>query len=279
MAGNTFSWNGGTCSATTPTNWTPNGVPAAGDTAIALSGDMVLSADVQLNSDRLEGGNAALTFAGDLSTNLESSTTHPSTLTLNIATCLAAGTRIAADCGEVAVEELAVGDRVQVVGAARAAQPIISLGQRTVNCAWDPEPRKVWPVRIRTGAFGPRRPCRDLWLSPDHAVFIGDVLIPVKHLINGNTIAQVPVDEVTYYYVELPRHAVILAEGLPAESYLDTGDRRNVANRAGPYALYTDFWSRIWDAEGCAPLVVTGPQLDAARHWVNGLAGRAILAA
>jgi hypothetical protein len=195
------------------------------------------------------------------------------------APCFIAGTRIGTERGEVAVEGLAVGDRVQVVGMAASSQPLVWLGHRTVDCARHPQPRKVWPVRVSTGAFGHGRPCRDLWLSPDHAVFIDDVLIPIKLLINGTTIAQVPVDEVTYYHVELQRHAVILAEGLPAESYLDTGDRSNFANGGGAIALYPDFSSRIWDAEGCAPLVVTGPPLDAARHWVNGLAGRAVLAA
>jgi len=166
---------------------------------------------------------------------------------------------------------------VQIGGG--VAQPAIWLGHRTVQCAQHPQPQRVWPVRISAGAFGANRPYRDLWLSPDHAVFIGDVLIPVKRLINGTTIVQVPVDEVTYYHVELPRHEVILAEGMPAESYLDTGDRRNFANGGGPVTLFPDFSTRIWEAEGCAPLVVTGPQLDAARRWVNGLAGRAILAA
>jgi hypothetical protein len=141
-----------------------------------------------------------------------------------------------------------------------------------VDCTQHPEPHKVWPVRIRAGAFGQGRPCDDLWLSPDHALFVGDVLIPVKYLVNGVTIAQVPVQEVTYYHVELSHHAVLLAEGLPAESYLDTGDRTNFANGGGPITLYPDFSSRVWDAEGCAPLVVTGPQLDSARHWVNALA-------
>jgi hypothetical protein len=191
--------------------------------------------------------------------------------------CFVAGTRIATERGEVAVEDLTAGDRVQVVGS--VAQPAIWLGHRTVQCAQHPQPQRVWPVRISAGAFGANRPYRDLWLSPDHAVFIGDVLIPVKRLINGTTIVQVPVDEVTYYHVELPRHEVILAEGMPAESYLDTGDRRNFANGGGPVTLFPDFSTRIWEAEGCAPLVVTGPQLDAARRWVNGLAGRAILAA
>ena len=205
------------------------------------------------------------------------------------APCFIAGTRITTERGEVSVEELAVGDRIQVVGTSPSTQPpsasggtgqpIVWLGHRTVDCARHPQPSKVWPVRVSAGAFGPGRPYRDLWLSPDHALLVGDVLIPVKYLINGTTIAQMQVDEVTYYHVKLPRHAVILAEGLPAESYLDTGDRSNFANGEGPIALYPDFSSRIWDAEGCAPLVVTGPQLDAARHWVNGLAGRAIRAA
>jgi len=75
----------------------------------------------------------------------------------------------------------------------------------------------------RCGVLGPEVET-DLRLSPDHALYIGEVLIPVKHLINGSTIVQVPCDEVTYYHVELPKHSVLLAEGLAAESYLDGGD-------------------------------------------------------
>ncbi len=186
--------------------------------------------------------------------------------------CFAAGTRISTQRGEIAVEDLLIGDVVQVVDDAGAALPITWIGYRTVNCERHPEPRKVWPVRVSAGAFGINRPCRDLLLSPDHSVFVGDVLIPVKHLINGSTIAQVPVREVTYYHVQLPRHAVLLSEALPTESYLDTGDRSNFANGGGPIALHPDFASRVWDAEGCAPVIVTGPELDAARRWVNQLA-------
>ena len=71
--------------------------------------------------------------------------------------------------------------------------------------------------------FGDGLPRRDLWLSPDHAVFVDDVLIPIKRLINSTSIEQVPMDQITYYHVELEHHDVLLAEGLPAESYLDTG--------------------------------------------------------
>jgi hypothetical protein len=112
-------------------------------------------------------------------------------------------------------------------------------------------------------------PHRDLFLSPDHAVYFDGALIPVKYLINRTTIIQVPVDEVTYYHVELPRHDVLLADGLPVETYLDTNDRSNFANGGASIALYPDFASRIWEAEGCASLVVTGPQLAAVRGWLN----------
>ena len=73
----------------------------------------------------------------------------------------------------------------------------------------------------------------------------------------------------TYHHVELPYHSVLLAEGLAAESYLDTGDRANFINSDGPIALHPDFSSRAWEAAGCAPLVVTGPELEAARSWVR----------
>ena len=73
----------------------------------------------------------------------------------------------------------------------------------------------------------------------------------------------------TYYHVELPRHDVLLAEGLPTESYLDSGDRGNFANGGRPLALHPDFASRAWEADACAPLLVTGLQLDAARRWIS----------
>jgi hypothetical protein len=127
----------------------------------------------------------------------------------------------------------------------------------------------VWPVRVAAGAFGPGLPHRDLWLSPDHAVYVGEVLIPVRYLVNGSTIAQVPMDRVTYHHIELAEHDVVLAEGLPAESFLDVKDGSNYANRAGPVRLYPDYSARMWEAFGCAPLIVTGPELEVTRRLVE----------
>ena len=189
--------------------------------------------------------------------------------------CFHVGTRIRTSRGDVPVEHLRTGDTVEVC-LGEAPAPIVWIGHRTVDCTRHPDPRQVWPVRIEAGAFGPGLPRRDLFLSPDHAIFVQNVLIPVKHLIDGGAIAQVLAKTVTYYHIELPSHAIVLAEGLPAESYLDTGDRANFANGGVPMRMYPDFSRLVWEAHGCAPLAVAGPAVEAVRQR---LAGRALMRA
>jgi hypothetical protein len=190
------------------------------------------------------------------------------TVDTSVVACFMEGTHVDTLRGKVAVEELEVGDVVAtLVGGSH--EPIVWIGHRTIDCSRHPNPKQVWPVRIAAGAFGRGKPSQDLFLSPDHAVYVEGVLIPVKHLINGSSITQVPASSVTYYHVELRRHDVILANGLPAESYLAGADRTVFANHDGAVALYPDFSSRVWEAEGCAPLVVTGPAYDAARQRIH----------
>ena len=186
--------------------------------------------------------------------------------------CFAAGTRIETGTGFRAVEDLCVGDRV-VTAEDGSDEPVVWIGLRAVHCVSHPRPETVWPVRVRAGAFGSNVPVRDLYLSPDHAIFVNDALVPVKLLINGASIAQVRRDHVQYFHVELPRHAIILAEGLPVESYLETGDRTNFRDAADAVRLFPDFASAgtalLWETRGAAPLVTTGPALEAARRMVR----------
>jgi autotransporter passenger strand-loop-strand repeat protein len=184
--------------------------------------------------------------------------------------CFVTGTRIATDRGEVVVEALEVGDRM-VLDDGRTA-PIVWLGRRQVACARHPNPEQVWPVRVRKNAFGPGTPHRDLFLSPDHAVFVDRVLIPVRYLINNSSITQVKTPKVTYHHVELAAHDVLIAEGLPAESYLDTGDRFNFDNGGGAVTLHPDFSSHVREGLGCAPLIITGPEIDIVRQRLAELA-------
>ena len=184
---------------------------------------------------------------------------------LGLIACFAPGTRLRGEEGDVPVEAMCVGDRI-CAHFARTSAPIIWIGRRRVDCSRHPRPNVVWPVRIVAGAFGKRLPNRDLLLSPDHAVFVDDVLIPVKYLINGMTILREPINSITYLHVELPRHDVVLAEGLPVETFLDTCSGSVFATRADTVALHPDFGSRVWEAEGCAPLVIVGPTVNAVRR-------------
>ncbi|WP_199445633.1 Hint domain-containing protein, partial [Acidisphaera rubrifaciens] len=134
-----------------------------------------------------------------------------------------------------------------------------------------PEPARVRPVRIRRGAFGPGLPRRALHLSPDHAVYANGVLIPVKYLIDGDAVAQETPATVTYFHIELDSHDVVLAEGLPVESYLDVGDRAGYDHVAGSH-VGTDA-ARRWESDGYAPLVCTGPVIDALRRRLRPYAG------
>jgi hypothetical protein len=137
--------------------------------------------------------------------------------------CFCAGTRIATAAGAIPVEQLCAGDRVMLAKGGLA--PVVWLGRRRVSVHRHPCQLDVLPVCVRAGAFGARLPHQDLLLSPDHAIFVDGSLIPARYLVNGSTIVQQRIDEVTYYHVELPAHGVILAEGLACESYLDAGNR------------------------------------------------------
>jgi hypothetical protein len=172
--------------------------------------------------------------------------------------------------GEVPVEQLRVGDHI-IAHFRHALQRVVWIGCRRVDCRRHARPREAWPVRILAGALGPESPRRDLWLSPEHSVYLRGVLIPVRLLINGSTIAQVELNAVTYYHIELTWHDVLLAEGLAVESFLDTGNRTNFED-GRLVTLHPDFAWRRWEADGCAPLVVTGPELTMARRGIEEIA-------
>jgi len=183
-----------------------------------------------------------------------------------ITACFVTGTRIATTRGDIPVEALDVGDIT--LTADGGSEPIIWIGQRTVDCTLHPRPHDVMPVRVAAGAFGDL-PVRDLLLSPDHALWVDGALIPVRYLQNGASIHQHPVLRVTYWHVELPRHAVILAERLPAESYLDTGNRHAFANGGPVVQMQPEFARAVWAREGCAPLVTAGPGLQKVRQELD----------
>lgn len=191
--------------------------------------------------------------------------------------CFAAGTRILTPDGEVAVELLQEGDLV--VTGSGAVRPIRWVGRRRVDVRRHPMPETVRPVRIAAGAFENRVPVRALTVSPDHNLLLEDVLIPAKCLVDGLAVRQLTVDEVTYHHIELDTHDVVIADGMQAETYLDTGNRSAFVG-ASVTALHPNFGSFpdlnyfAWEAAGYARLVVSGPELERARAKLASRTGR-----
>jgi hypothetical protein len=179
--------------------------------------------------------------------------------------CFAAGTWIATMRGHVAVELVHPGDQVGTMLGGGPAK-VIWVGRRIVDCSRHPEPTKVWPVRISTDAFGRGMPATDLFLSPNHAVFVDRVLIPIRLLVNGCSVRQVMAERIAYHHIELAQHDVVLANGMPAESCLDASDRASFSNGGDIVTLHPDFSALVRGNTGCAPLVQTGRVLDAVRN-------------
>ncbi len=178
------------------------------------------------------------------------------------APCYAAGTRLRTPDGERRVEDLRPGDTL-LTAAGRHA-PVRWVGHRRVRCAAHPAPDTVNPVRIHAGAFGSGLPARDLLLSPEHALFLGGALVPAGVLVDNHAVTRDTPATVTYFHVELDRHDILLAEGLPAESFLDTGNRAQFAN-APVTTLTPGFGPGPDAAKPCAPLALHGPAVDQAR--------------
>jgi hypothetical protein len=84
--------------------------------------------------------------------------------------------------------------------------------------------------------------------------------------VNGATVVREEVAEITYWHVELDTHDAVLAENLPCESYLDTGNRGAFVECDGAVMMHADFARAVWDTRAFAPLVVAGPALGAVRH-------------
>ena len=142
----------------------------------------------------------------------------------------ARGTHITLASGaQVPIEELNIGDRVLTRDA--GPQEIRWIGETTLRAVGD-----FAPVVISEGALFNTR---DLLLSPDHRLFIyqredrlgagrSEVLVKVRHLINGDTVYQKDGGFVDYFQILFDDHQIIYAEGIAAETLL-VDDRTRAA--------------------------------------------------
>lgn len=143
--------------------------------------------------------------------------------------CFVSGTLIRCKDGEIAVEDLMIGD--EVLTGNGTFSKIKWLGARTVSSHELAMRSNFLPVKIAKDALGDNTPNQDLFVSQQHRMQINDwrlevmvggndALVSAKQLLNDKTITLAHnFDEVTYHHVMFDTHQVIYANGAKSESF------------------------------------------------------------
>lgn len=143
--------------------------------------------------------------------------------------CFTPGTKIATERGFIAVEKLAVGDRVETFE--NGVQAVVRTGVQTLGRAELSQDRSLRPVLVTKGALGDNVPNRDMLVSPRQKLLFQsplaelcfwqpDVLAPA-HLLASTTATDAAkysgVPRVTYIYLVFDAPQLVLADGVWCE--------------------------------------------------------------
>ena len=177
--------------------------------------------------------------------------------------CFDDDTMIATPAGEVPVQDLAAGNLVMT--AHNGPRPVQWIGKGKVLSTRGRRTAAT-PVIVYKNALGPNLPHNDLRITKAHSLYIDNVLIPVEFLVNHRTIVwDDRAQEVEIYHVELGSHDILIANGVPAESYRDDGNRWLFQNANSGWGLppQTPY----------APVLTGGPVVDAVWARLLAMAG------
>ena len=209
----------------------------------------------------LDGNYPLADLALDASGNLTTEQSAP---------CYCLGTLIKTGRGQKKVEKLKIGDSVMT--ASGTARPIKWIGRRSYNGRFVMGRKDILPICIKAGALDDNVPKRDLWISPNHAMYLDGVLIEAKDLVNGVSIVRTEhADRVEYFHIELDSHDVIIAEGAPSESFIDDDSRGMFHNACEYRELYANAAPAA--ARYCAPRLDQGYELEMIRQRLVRRAG------
>jgi Hint domain len=211
--------------------------------------------EVQFQDNQVFGLTAAQ-LAGTAESGTTFLTTEPTlntASTWDAALCFLATTTIATPTREASVEELTIGDTLLTLRG--EARRIVWIGEGRVLASRGRRSAAT-PVIVRKGALADNVPHHDLRVTKGHSLYIDGVLIPVEFLVNHRSIVwDDHAQEVKLYHIELETHDVLLANGVPAESYRDDGNRWLFGNANRGWAFPPQ--------EPCAPVLTGGSVVDA----------------
>ncbi|MFT8722731.1 MAG: Hint domain-containing protein [Acetobacter malorum] len=220
-------------------------------TVYDASGDAIAS--VNVSGQHFTAGNYSATGVGPLTVSSDGTSLSIEAVG---SVCFLPGTLLRTPEGEVAVEDVQIGDTVLTFENGKpVAQPVVWVGSRRADVRPGlPLDEAGWPVRVRQNALADGVPSKDLLITPEHCLYLDGQFVPARMLVNGETIAyDQTIRAYTYYHVETAQHAVIMADGALTESYLDTGNRR-AFQQAGTVVRIPGL-ARCWADDAAAPLM------------------------
>ncbi|MFS8367957.1 Hint domain-containing protein [Acetobacter oryzifermentans] len=180
-------------------------------------------------------------------------------LTADKIVCFLAGSMIRTSEGDVAVEDIQIGDQVVTFDWKNnkdITRPVVWVGKaHAVVRAGLPDDEAGYPVRILKDAIADGVPYKDMLITAEHCLFFDGKFVPVRMLVNGVSIFyDKSILSYDYYHVETAQHSVITADGMLTESYLDTGNRASFRQEGKVATLRGAV--RNWTKDAGAPLCV-----------------------
>lgn len=257
-----------------------NGHPVvAGDSILLSTGETITLNDDGTLTVEAEDDEGSDSF----SYTVEDSVGNTDTAFVNLTTtpCFLQGTPIQTPRGQVRVENLRPGDLVTTLDHGEQVVRWIGCTHPTAENIGDISD----PIRVRAGALGNGLPRADIFVSPQHRMFVSsviaarmfgvpEVLIPAIKLIGIPGIeVNTTKAPVRYFHLLFDRHEIVFTEGAPSESLL-TGPQAmellSPVGRAQVLALYPEAAMPGYKASPVR-LIPKGPQLRklVARHIAN----------
>ncbi|WP_408740376.1 Hint domain-containing protein [Acetobacter senegalensis] len=184
-----------------------------------------------------------------------------------VITCFLSDSMIRTPEGDVAVQDIQVGDSVVAyVDGQQQVRKVVWAGKTHVAVkAGLPDDEAGYPVRILKDALAEGVPYKDMLVTPEHCLFFNGLFTPVRMLVNGASIFyDHSITSYDYYHIETEQHSVIVADGVMTESYLDTGNRGSFRQEGTVVSLNAGSHKtvRTWAEDAAAPLVVAQPVVE-----------------
>lgn len=163
--------------------------------------------------------------------------------------CFCSGTFIRiADGTEKMINHIRIGDYICT---SKGVLPVKWIAKRTIRRSFVQLDAylQALPVKISAGSIDANIPAVDLYVSESHGIGVDEEIVNASFLTNDLNITRSSLQEfpshISYFHLEFEEEVFVLANGLKACSYVNSGNRRSFDNYAEFIRLYMNLNSSV----------------------------------